>query len=491
MERLAIPRGHTGFGPAYPELRGRRSGVGRDRRGGSSGSAGDEGKNEREGDERSRRVSESRAKVVILGAGFGGLWAARALRRVPVDVALIDRNNFHTFLPLLYQVGAAELEPFAIARPVRTIVRGQRNLQFLHAPARGVDLDGKLVHTGRGVYGYDYLVVALGTVAHDFGVPGAREYAFPLKTLEDGIALRSHVLARFEEAMHEPDATRRRESLSFLVIGGGPTGVELAGALSELIQGPLRRDYPQVAGEATITVIEAADRLLSAMPDRISAYAARRLEGMGVAIRPGAHVQEVTAAGVMVHTDSGSDRVSGRSVAWTAGVRGAPEVGAWGLPLARDGRVNVLPTLQVDGRPEVFVVGDMARIVDAGDPPPMLAQVAMQGGEHAARAIQALERGAATTPFRYRDKGIMAVIGRNAAVAQLGGRTFTGFLAWLLWLSVHLVYLIGFRNRFAVLLNWAWDYVFFERVARILIPLRIRGPRWPESEVRGTPQRPK
>lgn len=424
---------------------------------------------------------ENPPKIVIIGAGFGGLWAARALRRERVDITLIDRNNFHTFLPLLYQVGAAELEPFAIARPVRTIVRGQENLQFLHAAARRLDLDRKLVHTARGVYAWDYVILAPGTVAFDFGIPGVREHAFPLKTLEDGIALRSRILARFELALHEPDPERRRATLRFLIIGGGPTGVEFAGALSELIRGPLRKDYPALRGEASVVLVEAADRLLPGLPDPLADYARRRLERMGVEVRLATLVERVEGGGIGVRRGEDRDEIVGRTVAWTAGVRGAPTE-RWGLPTGRDGRIETDPTLQVPGHPEAFAVGDIARTVEDGEPLPMLAQVAMQGGEHAAANILRLARGDEPTPFRYRDKGLLAVIGRNAAVARVAGRNFTGFPAWLLWLGVHIVYLIGFRNRFAVLLNWAWDYVFFERVARILIPLRRVGPRWPGDE---------
>ena len=420
----------------------------------------------------------SRPKVVVIGAGFGGLWAARALRGEAVDVTLIDRNNFHTFLPLLYQVGAAELEPFAIARPVRTIIRGQENLQFLHAAARRLDLDRKLVHTERGVYAYDYLILAPGTVAWDFGIPGVREHAFPLKSLEDGIALRSHILARFEAALHEPDPGRREAILRFLIVGGGPTGVEFAGALSELIRGPLRKDYPTLRGESSVVLIEAADRLLTALPEPLSDYARRRLERMGVELRLGTLVERVGSGTIGVRRGDDPIEIPGATVAWTAGVRGAP-TGGWGLPTGRDGRIETRPTLQLPGRDEVFAVGDIARTLEDGEPLPMLAQVAMQGGEHAAASIMRLERGEALEPFRYRDRGLLAVIGRNAAAARVAGRNFTGFPAWVLWLGVHIVYLIGFRNRFAVLLNWAWDYIFFERVARILIPLRLAAPRWP------------
>lgn len=419
-------------------------------------------------------------RVMIIGAGFGGLWAARALRREPVDVTLIDRNNFHTFLPLLYQVGAAELEPFAIARPVRTIVRGQENLHFLNAEARRLDLDRKLVHTARGVYAWDYLILAPGTVAWDFGIPGVREHAFPLKTLEDGISLRGHILARFEAALHEPDPARRRAILRFLIVGGGPTGVEFAGALSELIRGPLRKDYPPLRGEASVVLVEAADRLLTGLPEALSGYARRRLERMGVDVRLETFVERVESGRIGIRRGEDRSEVAGETVAWTAGVRGAP-MADWGLPTGRDGRIETERTLQVPGHPEVFAVGDIARIVEDGEPLPLLAQVAMQGGERAAANIVRLSRNEPPEPFRYRDKGLLAVIGRNAAVARVAGRNFTGFPAWVLWLGVHIVYLIGFRNRFAVLLNWAWDYVFFERVARILIPLRLAAPRWPDE----------
>lgn len=419
------------------------------------------------------------ARVVVLGAGFGGLWAARALRDPALSVLVIDRHNFHTFLPLLYQVGAAELEPFSIARPVRTLLR-RRHAEFLHATVRRLDPARKVVYTDRGIHAYDYLIVATGSVAHDFGVEGARDHAFPLKTLEDGIALRTRVLERFEAATHEPDAAGRRRRLRFLVIGGGPTGVEYAGALSELIRGPLARDYPHVALEASVLVLEAGERLLPGLPEKLGRYALERLEGMGVEVLLRSAVTRVTAAGLVLEGADGERReVDGETVAWTAGVRGASDPD-WGLPVGSDGRIEVDETLRVRGHPDAFAVGDVARVVGAERALPQLAQVAMQGGEHAARSIERLRRGEDVEPFRYRDKGIMAVIGRNAAVAWIRGRCFTGFLAWLLWLGIHLVYLIGFRNRLAVLLNWGWDYVFLERAARILIPLRITGPRWPE-----------
>lgn len=425
-------------------------------------------------------MGEHTQKVLVLGAGFGGLWAARALEGAPVSVTLLDRNNYHTFLPLLYQVGAAELEPFAIARPVRTIVRRQDNLHFLMAEARSVDLRKKVVRTSRGVHGYDYLVIATGSVPHDFGVPGVAEHAFPLKTLEDGVALRSHILARFEAAMHQPDGGSRKGALRFVIVGGGPTGVEFAGALAELVAGPLARDYPELEAQVSIVLLEARDRLLEGMPDRLGRYALGRLQRMGVEVRFGGLVSEVTDRRVRL---GDATELRAETVAWTAGVRGSPDAADWGLPVTSNGRVQVEPSLQVVGHPEVYAVGDIAEMVpEAGEALPLLAQVAMQGGERAARNIRRSLDGAKPKPFVYRDKGVMAVIGRNSAVATLRGRSFTGYTAWMLWLVVHIIYLIGFRNRLAVLLNWAWDYLFFERVARILLPWRQGAPQWPQAE---------
>lgn len=425
-------------------------------------------------------MSERTPKVLILGAGFGGLWAARALEGAPVSVTLLDRNNYHTFLPLLYQVGAAELEPFAIARPVRTIVRRQDDLHFLMAEARSVDLSNKVVRTSRGVHGYDFLVIAIGSAPHHFGVPGVSEHAFPLKTLEDGVALRSHILARFEAAMHQPDGGARKGALRFVIVGGGPTGVEFAGALAELVAGPLARDYPELEAQVSIVLLEAREGLLEGMPERLGRYALGRLRRMGVEVRFGALVSEVTDRQVRL---SDGTELGAETVAWTAGVRGNPDAARWGLPLTASGRVEVGPTLQIVGHPEVFAVGDIAELVpDGGEALPMLAQVAMQGGERVAGNIRRALSGRKPKPFVYRDKGVMTVIGRNSAVAMLRGRSFTGYTAWLLWLVVHIVYLIGFRNRLAVLLNWSWDYLFFERVARILLPWRQHAPRWPEGE---------
>ncbi|MDR7418192.1 MAG: NAD(P)/FAD-dependent oxidoreductase [Armatimonadota bacterium] len=408
-----------------------------------------------------------RRRVIIVGGGFGGLWAARALAGGPADVLLIDRCNYHTFLPLLYQVGAAELEPEAIAYPIRSILRRQRSLRFMMADVKAVDLAARTIATEHQRVPYDFLILAAGSVSHFFGVAGAAEHAFPLKTLPQGGTLRNHILCCFERAAHEPDAALRRELLTFAIVGGGPTGVEFAGALAELIRGPLVKDYPGLDfQEVRVVLLEAVERLLPGLPDRLQAYALSRLRQMGVDVRVRAAVGEIRREAVCLRDGT---IIPARTVVWTAGVRGEPLAQAWGLPTSRAGRVTVLPTLQVPDHPDVYVVGDLAHVEQDGRPLPMIAPVAIQQGEAAGRNVARQLRGEAPLEFRYRDRGAMAVIGRNAAVAHVWGRGFTGFPAWVLWLGVHLVNLIGFRNRLVVLINWAWDYFFYERAVRLIL----------------------
>ena len=406
-------------------------------------------------------------KVVIIGAGFGGLWAARTLAHSPVDVLLVDRNNYHTFSPLLYQVGAAELEPENIAYPVRSILKKWPNVHFDMAEVQRVDLAAQTVTTADRTSHYDHLIFAIGSTYNFFGVPGAAEYAFPLKTLEQAIALRNHVLRCFEQATREADALRRQQILSFIIVGGGPTGVEFAGALAELVCGPLVRDFPTLDfSQAHVMLFEAAESLLVGQPKPLGDYAQKRLRHMGVDVRLQAAVSQVTPQAVRLKDGT---LIPAETVIWTAGVRGVPEAAAWGLPATRNGQITVLPTLQVPGHPEVYVVGDLARIEE--EPPlPLVAPVAIQQGAAAARNIVRQINGQAPTPFRYHDRGTLATIGRNAAVAYLQGHPFTGFLAWGLWLGVHIFNLIGFRNRFIVLINWAWDYIFYERGVRLILP---------------------
>jgi NADH dehydrogenase len=375
-------------------------------------------------------VQRNQPRVVIAGGGFGGLSAARTLARSPVEVVLVDRNNYHTFPPLLYQVAAGELEPGDIAYPVRTILRKIPNARFTLAEVTRVDLEHRLLETDAPDIPYDFLILATGTVDHFF-VPGAREHAFSLKTLENAITLRNHILGCVEHADLEVDQAVCHQLLSFAIVGGGPTGVETAGALAELIQGPIRKDFPRLdLGQAQITLIEAAHRLLPTLPERLGVYAARRLRDMGVDVRLECPVQSITPD--TVHLQE--------------------------------------PTLQVPGHPEVYVVGDLAYFEEDGQPLPMVAQVALQGAECAARNIQRQMTGKEPLPFHYHDRGTMATIGRNKAAALAYGRTFTGFPAWLLWLGIHLWYLIGYRNRLLVLINWARHYLFREHAACRILP---------------------
>jgi NADH dehydrogenase len=417
-----------------------------------------------------------RPRVVIVGAGFGGLWAARALARSRAQVLLLDRNNYHSFLPLLYQVAAAELEPEDIAFPVRTILRKLPNIQFELAEVEAVDPVARLVKLAGRVISYDYLILAVGSTTHFFGVPGARQYSFPLKTLEQAVTLRNHILSCFERASQEPDAARRERILTFAIVGGGPTGVEFGGALSELIHGPLCKDLPRLdLREVHVVLLEAMDRLLSGQPEPLATYALRRLAKMGVQVRTQAVVIEITPTALRLKDGT---IFPAETVVWTAGVRGAGtavaldsgQVRAWGLPAARNGQIPVLPTLQVRDHPDIYVVGDLARVEEDGKPLPMLAPVATQQATLAARNIERQLAEQDPLTFRYRDRGTMTTIGRNAAVATVAGRAFTGFFAWAIWLIVHILNLIGFRNRLIVIINWAWDYFFFERGVRLILP---------------------
>jgi NADH dehydrogenase len=409
--------------------------------------------------------------VVIVGAGFGGLWAARALANEAVTVRLLDRNNYHTFLPLLYQVAASELEPGLIARSARSLVHQQANTRFVMAEVERIDLDAQVVHTAGQAHPYDYLILALGSVNHFFDTPGAEAHCFTLKSLEEGVALRNHILRCVERAAQlgpEEDAERSR-LLTFVVVGGGPTGVEYAGALVELLYHPLASDYPELdlPRQARVVLLEAADGLLRGVGG--GDYARRRLEAMGVEVRLASAVAAVTPEAVVL---AGGESIATASPVWTAGVRGATLAGDLPWPRARGGRLPVRPSLQAPDYDNVFVIGDLAYLEQDGQALPGVAQVAMQQGEHAAAAIARLAQRdqAPPPPFRYRDKGAMATVGRNAAVAMIGGRLYTGFPAWLIWLAVHIVFLIGFRNRLGVLINWAWNYIFYERAVRLILP---------------------
>ena len=415
-------------------------------------------------------MTEPLPRIVIVGGGFAGLWAARELRRAPVGVTLVDRNNYHTFFPLLYQVAAAELQPGDIVHPIRAILRKQRNASFLLGEVSGVDFDRQVVKTSNGDIAYDHLLLATGSTTDYFGVDGAEAHAFPLRTLEEAIQLRNHLLQRVEAA-HVAHGAERRRDLTFAVVGGGPTGVEFAGALQELINGPLAKDHVDLdlTGSRTI-LLEAGPRLLAAFPEKLSAYANRRLERMGVEVRTGAAVVAVDSNGLDL--DDGG-RLEAGTVVWAAGIAGEPDVASWGLPTGRAGRIPIEPTLQLSEHPEVWVAGDVAL---THQPVPMVAQNAMQQGRLAASNMVRFINGEALEAYRYRDYGVMAVIGRNSAVAHFGGRwRFRGYPAWLMWLGLHLIKLIGFRNRIAALMSWTGDYLFRDRVARLIIGRRRQG----------------
>jgi NADH dehydrogenase len=410
------------------------------------------------------------ARVVIVGGGFGGLNAARALARAPVQVTLVDRRNHHLFQPLLYQVATAALNPSDIAIPIRRILRHQRNVEVLLAEARGVDLGAKVLSLDEGSVAYDYLIVATGARHSYFGREGWVPFAPGLKSIGDALEIRRRVLSAFELAEREKDAAKREAWLTFVVVGAGPTGVELSGALCEIAQHALARDFRHInPAQARVLLLEGSDRVLPPYIPALSEKARRQLAQLGVDVRTGQRVTAIDAEGVAV----GDERIATRTVLWAAGVAGSGFGRSLGVPLDRTGRVLVEPDLSLSGHPEVFVVGDLACLVQEGAPVPAVAPAAMQGGRHAARNVLRRARGESTLPFRYVNKGSLATIGRSAAVADLGRAKLSGPPAWLAWLVLHLMFLVGFRNRLIVLFQWAWSFVSYDRGARLITgPLR-------------------
>ncbi len=410
-----------------------------------------------------------RARAVVIGAGFGGITAARELAKLPIDVYLIDRNNYHTFTPLLYQVAAAEVEPGQVAYPARSILRGYANAHFVLGDVRAIDFDRQMVHTDEFTIYYDYLVLGIGSVSNFYNIPGVDEHAHQVKTLEQSTALRNQILTCFEHATHELDDVERRRLLTFTIVGGGPTGVEFAGALIELVKGPLRKDFPTLnLSEIRVILIEASETVMNNVAPNLQRYATRRLSKMGVELYLNSRVSRIERGRLLLA--DGRSFISD-TIIWAVGVKGDPQVQSWGLATGHGGLVPVNPFLQVPDRPNVYVVGDMA-LLKEGDSGylPMLAPVAIQEGKTAARNIGRQIANKELRPFRYRDPGVLATIGRNAAVAQFTRGKFTGFFAWFLWVFVHLAKIIGFRNRILVLVNWAWDYFFFDRAVRLILP---------------------
>lgn len=402
-------------------------------------------------------------RVVILGCGFGGLWAAQGLRRARAEVTVVDRTNHHLFTPLLYQVATAGLAAPAIAGPIRHILAGQKNATVLLAEAQGIEADRKQVHLEDGTrIGYDYLVVATGTVNNYFGNDAWAPHAPGLKTLEDALDIRARILLAFEHAERETDAARRAAWLSFVVIGAGATGVELAGTLAEIARHTLRGEFRRFdPRNARVLLIEAGSRVLPPYTPDLSEKARRQLERLGVAVFLEKRITGVDAGGVSI----GEERIAAKTVIWAAGVASSPLGRSLGVPLDRAGRVRVAPDLSVPGRPEIFVLGDLAAIEGV----PGIAPAAKQMGRHAARNILlSLEKRPRKT-FKYKDYGQLATIGRNSAVAMIGRLHLSGYPAWLTWLVAHIYFLINFRNRLVVMIDWAWAYWTFQRHARIVL----------------------
>lgn len=412
-------------------------------------------------------------RVVIIGGGFGGLSVARALAREPVHVTLVDRSNHHLFQPLLYQVAMAGLSPGEIAVPIRAVLGRQANARVLLGEVTGIDLAARQVQTRETLpLDYDYLVIATGAQNSYFGHDDWARFASGLKDLDDAIEIRRRVLLAFEAAEREPDPTLQRRHLTFVVIGGGPTGVELAGAIAELATFVLARDFRAIHSDAArVVLVEGGDRILGSFDPRLSAKAAESLAQMGVEVRTSLRVTAMDETGVRC----GDEHIAASTVLWAAGVRGASLCQNVGLPVDRSGRVTVEQDCSVKDHPEVFVIGDAAAFVPEGgsQPLPGVSPVAMQQGRFVARQIARSCEGAPRQRFKYWDKGSMATIGRSRAVAQVGKLQLSGFLAWLAWLSVHILYLIDFRNRLVVLVDWAWAYFAYRRGARLITGHRL------------------
>jgi NADH dehydrogenase len=426
---------------------------------------------------RKGRTAMDKPRVVIAGGGFGGLAAARKLVGKPVDVLLIDDRNYHLFTPLLYQVATSLLNPSDIAYPLRARFRRARNVRFIQARVEAVEFDEEIVRVSTGErIPYDYLILASGSAGDYFGKDRLRTTTLGLKTLEDALRLRNHVLAALELATREPDEQERRRLLTFVVVGGGPTGVEYAGALSELLRLVLGRDYPELEpGSARVVLLEGRDRLLEALPEQLGRYAARKLERLGVEVRLNALLEDATHDSARL---SGGEVIGTRTVVWTAGVRPqAPAVGG-DVVRSRSRRLVVDERLRIPEVEGAFAIGDVASIRYRDGELPMLSAPAMQAGRYVAHQIlREVKRGERTAesaaPFRYVNKGVMATIGRHAAVGRVGRFTFTGFFGWLMWLVVHLYYLVGFRNRFAVFALWGWNYLRKDRPIRIIAPAQM------------------
>jgi NADH:ubiquinone reductase (H+-translocating) len=418
-------------------------------------------------------------RVVIVGGGFGGLTVARALARAKVQLTLVDRRNHHLFQPLLYQVATAALNPSDIAVPIRRILRRQRNVEVLLAEAKSVDFEKKQLLLDEGSLPYDYLVVATGARHSYFGRDDWMPVAPGLKSIGDALEIRRRVLEAFELAEREDDPEERDAWLRFVVVGAGPTGVELSGALCEIAQHALASDFRRInPAQANVILLEGSDRVLPPYAPELSEKARQQLTRLGVEVRTGQRVTGIDAAGVNI----GDERIATHTVLWAAGVMGSGFARAMQVPLDRTGRILVEADLTLKERPEVFAIGDGACLLQDGAPVPGVAPAAVQEAEHTAKNILRALRSEPLLPFRYRNKGSLATVGRSAAVADFGWLKLSGPLAWLAWLGLHLMFLVGFRNRVLVLFQWLWSFVSYDRGARLITgPLR-RDPKAPRAE---------
>ncbi len=406
-------------------------------------------------------------QVVVIGGGFGGLSAVQALNKAQVRVTLLDRQNHHLFQPLLYQVATAALSPADIAEPLRYIVRKQQNCEVLLTEVKSIDPAAKKVVTDSGEIAYDYLVVATGARHHYFGHEEWEAYAPGLKSIDDALEIRRRMLLAFELAEKTHDDAERKAAMTFVVVGGGPTGVEMAGAIAEIAHQTLVRDFRHIdSSQAQVILVEHSRHVLDAFTPDLSMQAERSLRQLGVRLKTESAVTSVDADGVML---GNGERIPAKTVVWAAGNKANPLGASLGVPMDRGGRVIVNADLSIPGHPEIFVIGDLAHFAPAGQNPlPGLGAVAMQQGPHVAQNIINLVAGGWTKPFAYVDKGTMATIGRHSAVADIGFMRFHGFIAWLAWLFVHVMLLVGYRSRLAVLLSWAYTYMVFGRKARLI-----------------------
>jgi NADH:ubiquinone reductase (H+-translocating) len=417
-----------------------------------------------------RQMSRDIPHVVIIGAGFGGLTCAQALKRAKVKITIVDRANHHLFQPLLYQVAMAGLSPADIAQPIRSILRKQKNVKVLLDEATDVDFNNQTVELRDSKLEYDYLVLATGGRTSYFGHDEWETFAPGLKDLDDAVEIRRRVLLAFEAAEKETDPERRRALMTFVVVGGGPTGVELAGAIAELSHFVLARDFRSIfPEEAEILLLEGGPKILPSFAPDLSKSAHRQLTELGVRVQTGAQVTHIDEFGVNL----GDERVRAATVIWAAGVSATTLTERLGAPLDRAGRVLVNHDLTVPGHHNVFAIGDMTYLEQDGKPLPGVSPVAMQMGRRVAGNIRNDLAGKPYEEFRYFDKGSMATIGRKAAIAEIGKLHLSGFIAWMAWLTVHIFFLIGFRNRFAVLFNWAWSYFTYQRGARLITGRRL------------------